>query len=106
MRPRSESPTHVKEIVRSVLEWVPEHAEEMVYWPCAEEKKMDDSSDMTALKGSDDEESSVGNTENGYVSEDWPANLAGKNGATLAAIAAKRLANALNVEVSLVVRQK
>lgn len=98
IRPHSESPARAKEIVRSVLEWEPEHADEMMYWPCAEEKS--GSSDVT-LKSS----GGVGMYEDveENANEDWPANLAGKNGAILAASAAGRLAKALNVDASLVV---
>ena len=114
IRPRSEPPEHVQEIVRRVLEWEPEHADEMVLWPRAEEKSEEDgSSDVaaTALKRSGDEEGNVGKKEDvddlcqeeENCSEDWPANLAGKNGCKLAATAARRLAKALNVEASLVV---
>ena len=114
IRPRSESPERVQEIVRSVLEWMPEHANEMVFWPCAEENRetVDRSDAAMALKSSGGEEREV-ETKVGIdvdcqeenASEDWPENLSGKNGATLAAIAACRLAYALNVEVSLVVSQ-
>ena len=86
----------------------------MVFWPSAEEKgEEEDSSGAMALKNSGDEladvgsneRGDVGNKENEDVSENWPANLAGINGATLAASAASRLANALNVDFSLVVSQ-
>ena len=111
IRPRSESPARVKQIVRSVLDWEPEHADEMVYWPCAEGKCGSvDSSDVAAaatLKSSGGEEGDLGAYEDveENANEDWPVNLAGMNGAALAASAARRLAKALNVDASLVVSQ-
>ena len=116
IHPQSEPPENVQEIVRRVLEWEPEHADEMVLWPRAEEKSDEEgSSDVaaTALKRSGDEEGNGGKKEDvddlcqeeENCSEDWPANLAGKNGCKLAATAARRLAKALNVEASLVVSQ-
>ena len=101
-----------------MLEWEPEHADEMVLWPCAEEKNSAVNSSnaaATALKSSGDEDRDAGKKggagkkgddvmrQEDNDSENWPANLAGKNGATLAAKAARRLANALNVEATLVV---